>query len=160
MASARVHDRQLLAIGAVCAAGGVYFLLAGADVTAPPGSINGPQWLAACVGLIFLAGGVMVLVRGWLNVPDSAEDLPADAPRVLVALQWLAAVAACAALASAASWVAFGAGPRHFLLPIPIWGAWAETIGRAAFAIGAVIAWLITAAYAGAGARALFARKR
>jgi hypothetical protein len=156
---ARSHDPQLLAIGTVCAVGGVYFVLAGCGLAPPPSKLNGPQWLATCVGLVFLAGGVMVLVRGWLAVPDQ-QELPADAPMALVALQWIAVVAACAGLASAATWVAFGEGTRHFVMPLPVWGSLAEYIGRAAFGLGALIAWFITAAFATAGARRVFGAQR
>jgi len=158
VASGRPYDRQLLIIGAVCAAGGVYFMAAGCGLVPPPGKIHGPQWLAVCIGLVFVAGGVMVLTRGFLGVPDQ-EDLPADAPRALVALQWLAVVAACAGLASAATWVAFGEGSRHFMMPLPVWGAPAEYIGRAAFGLGAAMSWMITAAFARAGVRKVFAKK-
>ena len=85
--SQRPHDRSLLAIGAICAGGVLYFVLAGFDLAPPPGKINGPLWLSACLGLVFLAGGVMVLVRGWLAVPDTQQELPEDAPRALIALQ-------------------------------------------------------------------------
>jgi hypothetical protein len=154
----RPHDRALLAIGAVCAAGGIYFVLVGFGLAPPPSRINGPLWLSICVGLVFLAGGVMVLVRGWLAVPDS-QDLPADAPRALIALQWIAVVAACAGLAVAATWVAFGAGPRQFVLPLPVYGSLGEFIGRAAFGIGALLSWLIVFAFARAGAKRVFGKK-
>ena len=154
----RAHDRSLLTIGAACAAGGLYFVLVGLGLMPPPSPIHGPQWLAACVGLVFIAGGIMVLVRGWLNVPDQ-QDLPADSPRALVALQFIAVVAACAGLAVAATWVAFGSGTRHFVLPIPIWGSWAEALGRAVFALGAILAWLITAVFARAGVKKVFGGK-
>lgn len=155
---ARSHDPQLLAIGTVCAAGGVYFVLVGLGLAPPPSKINGPQWLATCVGLVFLAGGVMVLVRGWLAVPDQ-QELPADAPRALVALQWIAVVACCAGLASAGTWVAFGAGTRHFVMPLPIWGSLAEYVGRGLFGFGAIISWIVTAAFAHKGARQVFGKK-
>jgi hypothetical protein len=154
----RVHDRQLLAIGAVCAAGGVYFILVGLGLAPPPSKINGPMWLSSCVGLVFLAGGAMVLVRGWLGVPDS-QDLPDDAPRTLIALQWIAVVACCAGLATAGTWVAFGEGERHFVLPLPVWGSLAEYLGRAAFGLGALLAWLIAALVARAGAKKVFQRR-
>jgi hypothetical protein len=157
-ATARAHDWRLLAIGAACAAGGVYFVLVGFGLAPPPSKINGPLWLSICVGLVFLAGGVMVLVRGWLKVPDD-QDLPADAPRALIALQWIAVVAASGALAAAGTWVAFGAGSRHFVMPLPVWGSLAEYIGRAAFGLGAVIAWLITAVFARMGAKKVFEKK-
>jgi hypothetical protein len=156
--SSRVHDRQLLTIGAVCAAGGVYFILVGFGLAPPPSKINGPMWLSSCVGLVFLAGGAMVLVRGWLGVPDS-QDLPDDAPRALIALQWIALVACCAGLATAGTWVAFGEGERHFVLPLPVWGSLAEYLGRAAFGLGALLAWLIAAMVARTGAKKVFQRR-
>jgi hypothetical protein len=137
----------------------VYFILVGFGLTPPPSKINGPMWLSTCVGQVFLAGGAMVLVRGWLGVADS-QELPDDAPRTLIALQWLAVVACCAGLATAATWVAFGAGERHFMLPIPVWGSWAETIGRAAFGLGALLAWLIAALTARQAARTIFGGQR
>ncbi len=155
---ARSHDPQLLAIGTVCAAGGVYFVLVGCGLAPPPSKLNGPQWLATCIGLVFLAGGVMVLVRGWLGVADS-QDLPDDAPRALIALQWIATVGAVVGLATAATWVAFGDGPRHFVLPVIAWGSWAEGIGRAGFALGALLAWLIAVLMARAGAKKVFGKK-
>jgi uncharacterized membrane protein YedE/YeeE len=156
---ARSHDFQLLTIGTVCAAVGVYFVAVGCGVAPPPSKLNGPQWLATCIGLVFMSGGVMVLVRGWLGIADS-QDLPDDAPRALIALQWLAVVACCAGLASAATWVAFGEGTRHFVMPLLVWGSLAEYIGRAAFGLGALIAWFITAAFAHAGARRVFGAQR
>ena len=155
---ARSHDFQLLTIGAVCAGGGVYFMLVGFGLAPSPGKINGPLWLATCVGLVFLAGGVMVLVRGWLGVADS-QDLPDDAPRALIALQWIATVGAVVGLATAATWVAFGDGPRQFVLPVIAWGSWAEGIGRAGFALGALLAWLIAVLMARAGAKKVFSKK-
>ena len=155
---ARSHDPQLLAIGAVCAAGGIYFALVGLGLAPSPGKLNGPLWLAICVGLVFIAGGVTVLVRGWLGVPD-AQDLPDDAPRALVALQWIAVVGAVVGLAVAATWIAFGDGPRHFVLPVIAWGSWAEGIGRAGFGLGALLAWLIAVLMARAGAKKIFSKK-
>ena len=157
MAGQRIHDRQLLLIGAACAALGLYFVLVGFGGARAPSKINGPQWLATCVGLVFVAGGVLVLVRGWLNVPD-AHELPADAPRALIALQWIAVVACCAGLASAGTWVAFGDGPRHFVMPLPIGGSLAEYLGRAAFGIGAFMSWVVTAAFASLGAKKIFGK--
>jgi hypothetical protein len=152
------HDRGLLTIGAACTAGGIYFVLVGFGLTPPPSRINGPLWLAICIGLVFLAGGVSVLVRGWLAVPD-AQDLPDDAPRALIAAQWIAVVACCAGLAAAATWVAFGDGPRHFVLPLPVFGSLGEILGRVAFGFSALLTWLVTLAFARAGAKRVFGKK-
>jgi len=153
------HDRALLAIGAVCAGAGVYFLLAGFALVPPPGKINGPQWLGACIGLVFLAGGVMALVRGWLNVPGS-DDLPADAPPLLVAAQWTAVTGAMIGLCCASAWVAFGSGKRHFEFPIPLPPAWAEALGRTMFAFGTVVGSLLMLWVAGYAAKYIFTHLR
>jgi uncharacterized membrane protein YedE/YeeE len=137
----------------------VYFILVGFGLTPPPSKINGPMWLSTCVGLVFLAGGAMVLVRGWLGVADS-QELPDDAPRALIALQWIAVVACCAGLATAGTWVAFGEGERHFVLPLPVWGSLAEYIGRAAFGFGALLAWLIAALMARQAVKKVFGSKQ
>ena len=41
-ATARAHDWRLLAIGAGCTAGGIYFVLVGLGLAPPPSKINGP----------------------------------------------------------------------------------------------------------------------
>jgi hypothetical protein len=68
-------------------------------------------------------------------------------------------VAACAGLAVGASWIAFGDGERQFVLPLPVGGALGEYVGRAAFGLSAVLAWLVTAAFARAGAKRVFGKK-
>jgi hypothetical protein len=99
-----------------------------------------------------------VLVRAWLRVPDKQPNLPDDAP-ALVAIQWLAAVPMTAGLASIGTRIAFGAGTRQFSMPLPVWGSLAEIIGRAVFSFGAIIASL-TAAFAAAGAKKIFGKKK
>ena len=68
-------------------------------------------------------------------------------------------VGAVVGLAVAATWIAFGDGPRHFVLPVIAWGSWAEGIGRAGFGLGALLAWLIAVLMARAGAKKIFSKK-
>jgi len=149
----RKRDRSLLAIGAVFAGAGVYFVLVGLGLAASPSRLYGPDWLALATGLVFLAGGISVTVRGWLAVPDHQSNLPADAPRAAVAIQWIAALVIIVALASIGSWIAFGSGDRAFATNVPLQGSLRETVGRVAFGIGAVITWLLAAAVAARGIR-------
>ena len=46
------------------------------------------------------------------------------------------------------------------MLPILAWGSWAEAIGRIAFGLGALIAWLVAALMAHAGAKKVFGGKQ
>ena len=84
--------------------------------------------------------------------------MPADAPAIAVAIQWLATLTIIAGLASIGTWIAFGPGPRQFAMSLPVWGSLAETVGRAMFGFGAVITWLM-GALAYAGVRKMFGKK-
>jgi hypothetical protein len=154
--AARKADRSLLAIGALFAASGLYFILVGLGILPPPGRIYGPHWLVFAAGLVFIAGGISVLVRGWLAVPDHESQLPADAPGAAATIQWIAALVIIVSLASIGSWIAFAGGDREFATNVPVQGSLRETVGRVAFGIGAVITWLLAAAVAYSGAKKVF----
>ncbi len=154
--TARKRDRTLLAIGALFVGSGLYFILVGLGAAPSPGRIYGPNWLASAVGLVFLAAGASVIVRGWLAVPDNRSGLPADAPSAAVAVQWLASLVIIVSLASVGTWIAFGSGEREFSIMLPVPGTPGETVGRVAFGVGAVITWLMAAAVAYSGAKKFF----
>jgi len=158
--TARRHDWSLLAIGAVFAGAGIYFILVALGLAASPSRLYGPDWLAFATGLVFLAGGVSVTVRGWLAVPDHQSNLPADAPAAAAAIQWLAALLIIVALASIGTWIAFGSGEREFGTNLPVQGSLRESIGRVAFGIGAVITWLMAAAVAYSGVKRILGKSR
>ena len=151
--TARKFDWTLLAFGIAMAGGGFYLTLVGLGLTAPPSKLHGPNWMAVAAGLVFFAPGLSLLVRAWLRVPDNQPNLPDDAPLFAVAIQWLTAVTVTAALASIGTWIAFGPGPRQFVMSLPVWGSVAEIIGRTMFGFGAVITWLMVAAFAYAGVK-------
>lgn len=159
-AAARPRDWGLLALGAAFAGGGLYFVLVGLGLAASPSHLYGRNWLALAVGLVFFAAGASVLMRGWLAVPDSQPDLPADAPALLVAIQWIAALVVIVGLASIGTWIAVGSGDRTFAMMLPVQGSLGETVGRVAFGVGAVITWLMAAGVAAKGIRKLFGKKR
>ncbi len=137
--SQRPHDWRLIAAGTAGCAAGIYFVLVGLGALPPPSRIDGPLWIAGCVGLVLFAPSVTALVRGWLAVPGS-QDLPADAPVLLVAAQWLALASAMAGFASMVTWIAFGPGERHFAFSFPLPAPWGEAVGRACFGFSAVSA--------------------
>jgi len=134
-------------------------VLAGLGLLPPPSEGSGPVWIVGCFGLVFFAPSVTALVRGWLNVPGS-DDLPADAPPLLVAAQWTAVTGAMIGLCCASAWVAFGSGKRHFEFPIPLPPAWAEALGRTMFAFGTVVGSLLMLWVAGYAAKYIFTHLR
>jgi hypothetical protein len=152
-------DKGTLAIGVVTAGAGLYFVLVGFGLLPPPSHSNAPGWVIACCGIAFFAAGSSVLVRALFGVDEPQQDLPERAPRLLRAIYNFAGVGAAAALAAVGTWVAFGAGERHFTMSGPISGPLGDGIGRAIFGIGAVLTWLAVALIARAAYRKVFGRK-
>lgn len=152
------YDLKMFAIGSVAAGGGLYFILVGLGLAPQPSRINGPLWLSIGCGLVFLLGGISMILRGYLKMDDSATDIPSSAPHWAKLIWWGNPVAICAALASIGTWVAFGSGTRHFSVGGIVNGPLGEGIGRAAFGVGAIIAWLIVAVFARAGWRRIFGK--
>lgn len=149
----------MVAIGVLTAAAGVYFGLVGLDALPPPSRINGPLWISLFVAVVFFAGGIAAIVSGATGAYDRSGDLPADAPVWVAIVYWLSGLLAAAGLAGIGTWVAFGAGTRHFSVAGLISGSVGESIGRTAFGIGAIITWLLVAVMARAGAKKIFGKK-
>jgi hypothetical protein len=125
-----------------------------------PTDSDAPLWLTAVAGLAFLLAGISIAVGARNGVSETGE-LPKDASRRMQLFHYLIAVAIAGALASIATWIAFGAGPRAFggtgmALLSPEANA---MTGRIVFGIGAVLAWLITIAIAISGLRKLLSGK-
>jgi len=74
--------------------------------------------------------------------PDG--DLPAGTPRGVRVTQYLLGLGIISALGAVTTWVAFGPGSRAFTVTLPFVGRGPgdETVGRAAFGIGAVLMWI------------------
>jgi hypothetical protein len=155
---AKPFDWRLMAIGAVAVAGGIYFIVVGVDLLPPPSRINGPLWLSICCGVVFALGGVSVALRGYLKMDDRDTDIPPDAPQWVKLIWWGNTVAITCTLATMGTWVAFGGGTRHFSVVGFVNGPIGEGIGRAAFGLGAIIAWLIAGVFARAGWRKVFGK--
>jgi hypothetical protein len=153
-------DRTTLAVGFIAAAFGFYLCLVGIGLVPPPSRINGPVWLAAAAGLAFLCAGVSVLVRGLLCVNDHDGELPNNAPLVLQIVYWLSGLIAAAALASIGTWVAFGGGDERVSISGPFTGPVGEGVGRAVFAVGTMLTWLMVILLARHGAKKILGAKK
>lgn len=153
--------KEMLGIGCIAAVAGSYFLLIGAGVLPVPGgpkNLHGPLWIVLCAGLAFFLGGAAVVLQV-LGRANAQGELPAQAPFWMRAAQYLIGVAIFASLAAIGSWIAFGPGERSFSGSFGSFeGNVGAAIGRSAFGIGAIIAWLATIAFAVSGARKLFGR--
>jgi hypothetical protein len=136
--------RQILFFGIVTALAGGYFTLVGAGLLPIPGgpaNLHAPQWILLCVGLAFFFTGMALLIQRFGRA-DAHGELPADAPSWLRIMQYMIGVGVFACFALIGSWIAFWPGEREFSGTIPFLSVQTnETIGRAAFGIGAIISW-------------------
>jgi hypothetical protein len=150
--------KETIAIGALAAAVGGYFVLVGMGVLPVPGgrrNLHAPLWIVMCAGLAFFLGGAAVLLQA-IGRANERGELPAGAPQWLRVIQYLIGVAIFASFALIGSWIAFGFGPRNFSGSFLFFdGPVSSVIGRTAFGIGAIITWLCTVAFAVSGARKL-----
>jgi hypothetical protein len=149
-------DSGLIAVGLLVGAGGLYLALAGIGLVMPPGPVHAPGFIIVGAGLVFLGGGGAIAIRGLAGATDRQAELPADTPRILVAMSALCGIAAFAPLAVIATWIAIGSGERAFSGSAAIlFGPLSETAGRVVFGIGALIAWLALAGFVRASAKKL-----
>ena len=152
-------DRTTVAIGAITAAAGGYFLLAGMGLVPAPGAAHGPGWIVAAAGFAFFFAGISVVLRAFTRTPDASSDLAPGAPDWAKTLYHLLGLAIAIPLALLGTWIAFGSGSRAFQIAMPFGSAsGGEIFGRVAFGIGAAIVWLYVIALLVTGARRWFRR--
>jgi hypothetical protein len=150
--------RETIAIGAIAAAIGLYFVLVSLDLLPAPGGAKAPMWVVTLCGLCFLLGGLATFIPAAVTGEVRSDgELPAGAPRWLRVLQYLFGLMIFACFAMIGSFVAFGPGARSFgvSLPFMTFGEGNALFGRIAFGIGAVIIWLCTIGFAVQGWRKL-----
>ncbi len=157
--NASTFSWPLIALGVLTAGIGVYFGLVGLEALPPPSRINGPMWIALFVALVFFAAGISVIVSGATGAYDRSGELPPGTPLWIATIYWLAGLLAAAGLAGIGTWVAFGAGTRHFSMTGFISGSLGESIGRTVFGIGAIITWFFVAVIVRSGAKNIFGKK-
>jgi hypothetical protein len=139
----------MVTVGALAAAVGLYFTLAGLGLVPPPGKANAPGWIVVCAGLVFLFGGAAAILGGLSGADGRTGELPASAPRWLRAGQSLLGVVITTCFGLIGTWIAIGPGDRKFTGSFPI----GEIGGRVVFGIGAVMVWLFAIALARRAAR-------
>jgi len=125
-----LSPKARLAFGLLCVAAGLLPVLASFDI-GPLGraAINGPAWLGAAAGGVFIIAGIALL----LGEDGSRSDHP---------LSYVLLACVLGALAAAANWIAFGPGPRECTIAIDALETATPANGllcRTGFAIGAGI---------------------
>ena len=128
-------------LGLVCVVFGALPGLVALGLIPPPTTSPAPAWVGALAGLIFVVGGVCLLIGAGRGARVSVA-----APAWAGPLQYLVVLGVCAAFATLLSWIAFGPGERAFLMRAGAgWGPAPEILGRAVFGLAAAAVWLCVA---------------
>ena len=151
-----------IGFGIAMAVAGLYFIMVALDVLPmPDGGAGAPPIVVVLAGLAFVFAGCNLAIRARAGARDADSELPTTAPAWAKTAYRVIAIAIAGSLAMIGTWIAIGAGPRHFdvsgtmAASIPA----GETIGCAVFALGAVIVWIYAIALTVSTVRKLFDRR-
>ena len=149
-----------IGFGIAMAATGLYIIgVALGLLPMPDGGAGAPPFVIVLAGLTFVFVGCSLAIRAHTGARDTDGDLPKAAPAWAKMSYRIIAIAITGSLASIGTWVAIGGDPRKFSVSGPIGSIPAgETIGRAVFALGAVIVWIYVIALTVGTVRKLFDR--
>ena len=125
--------KSMVGLGLLTAGIGLYFALVGLGLAPPPSRANAPGGVVVACGMVFLLGGVAVLVQALGGANDQGE-LPSDASIWLTVIQHLVGLGVVGCLAAIGSWIALLGRSEAFSGPV--------AVARFAFGVGAVISWL------------------
>lgn len=160
--SPQAKPADVLGFGIAMGLAGLYFIgVALGMLPMPEGAASAPSFIVALAGLAFLFVGCGLTIRARTAANDRDGGLPATAPAWTQLCHRVSAIAIAGTLATIGTWLAIGSGPRHFELSGPLAGTApaGNAIGRAVFALGAVIVWIYVIALAVGTVRKLFDRR-
>ena len=105
-------------------------------------SVGSTSLMVVCAGIVFAGIGTVFALTGFSQTGIGSR-LHAKVPTLFKVLNFIAALIGLIALASVATFAAFGPGPRAFAFTIPVIGNifGAETLGRIFFGAISLILW-------------------
>ena len=136
----QLPPRAAVALGLVFAVVGLIVIAAAFRITPTGAAGETPRWVGAAAGLVFVLLGATVIIGFAVAGGAAADgDLPPGTPFGVRLAQYGLGLAIVALLTAIFSWIAFGPGPRQFIMTgLPALGPRAaETVGRAVFGLGA-----------------------
>jgi hypothetical protein len=157
-------DKSTIACGALTAAMGLFLVLQTSGLLGLGSRPDdAPAWIGVCAGVIFLAGGIAVVLQslpftGFMPGGDFSDATPLWIRSVTLALS----LTIVGGLAAIGFWVAFGPGDRHFRIIGTFIGnrALDDTLGRIIFGAGALVTAAIFVVFAVTGMRRLTRSRR
>jgi sulfite exporter TauE/SafE len=132
---------ETIGLGTLAAVIGFYLVLAALSLLPAPSGPDGSMWLVLAVGICLLLSGLWHLIPALVMDELRAEgDASPNTPQRLHVAQYVFALAVIMCCAMVGSWIALGPG-THGSLPFSSSDS-LDVLGRAIFAIGAVVIWL------------------
>ncbi len=141
-------NKMMFGLGFLTSAIGTtpFLVLVGVLPAGTPSPDSQPEWLAFAIGLVFICGGISVMIKGFVT-GNADGDLPATAPPAMRAIYHGLGIAIAGLLAALFSWVAFGPGARHFSMSAGGFtapaGAGGDVVGRVLFGAVALMGWFM-----------------
>src|SRR5215510_10634900 len=153
-------DKSTIACGLLTVAMGAFLALQTSGLVNVGTRTEGdaPTWIGVCAGLIFIAGGLAVVLQSLPFAKFAAGgDFSADTPTWVRSVTLALVLTIVGGLAAIGGWVAFGPGTRHFQVVGMFIGSDRidDALGRAIFGVGTVLTGLIFVVFAITGARRL-----
>lgn len=104
--------------------------------------VGSTSLMVVCAGIVFAGIGTVFALTGFSQTGPGSK-IHGRAPLLFKALNFLAAMIGLCALASVATFAAFGPGPRAFAFTLPVIGNifGAEMLGRIFFGAIALLLW-------------------
>src|SRR5262249_47182497 len=144
-----MSDRTSVSPGMAWALGGVFCAVGLVPILQVLGYLpvaDGSHWLMVCVGAMFIAGGLAIVVQ--YGVQQRGP--------LLALLQYVLVLIVTGMMTVAAAWVAFAPGERRFRTNVPFLPpVAAEWLGRIAFGITTMVMVGVFALFAIVGAQQL-----
>jgi hypothetical protein len=142
----RSPDKTTIACGLLTVGLGLFIGLSAFGIIPGGKAAGSERWVGLIVGLAFACGGIAVTLQTATGATPGGAGAsePPGTPKWVRPTLTLLSLAIVASLAAIASWVAFGPGTRAFSGPIPFLPGWLnESLGRAVFGFGAILAWIM-----------------
>jgi hypothetical protein len=166
MSSSQLSPRGAIFTGLLFTAGGGVAILNSLDVIGLSALTPGtPVWVGVCAGLVFIVGGVAVVLDYAVAGLGPDGDFLPGTPFAIRLANLLLGMAIVGGMIAISGWIAFGTGPRRFSGSVSIpfvathWTTGA-TFGRIVFGAGTVLMVFMFVACTVVGIRRLWRARR
>jgi hypothetical protein len=152
---------DVVGVGIAFVCGGLYFVLEWFGAMPLPGEAHAPAVIVLAIGLAFLFAGLTCFVRAKAGMAEQTNKVPSNTPHWSQSSYRSFAIGGAGTLTIIGTWIVIGGGP-HIIsttLPFTAMQTTGDIVGRAVFALGAVIVGIYVIAFTVDTIRKLFDRR-